>query len=565
MAQPRICHPDRTILIDTHCHTFNATDLPVFGFVYNSFLGGDDTSLNHILRPFVRLLERIAQDAPGAEEERQKLDPLGSVAGFSLHDPSFAETAAPAVAEELGGVLANYGLRGVVADETVVELEIREALRGALEDLQLSDDPEDRELLAALKQEAEEVRASDELDLGELPLGAGLSEVMAIELAAPAAAFGSPFGAVAIAALLVRGGRILGRYVQWIGLLRRYRFEIVAKLIETYGSKHGCVDLFTPAQVDLDLWLNDTTPTSHDNQVELMERIIRLAKGRVHAFAAFDPWRESNAPGQPEGSFVRVKKAVGTMGFVGVKLYPPMGFGALGNSEHDFTPLDHISSTPESKAFGERLDAALLELYRWCATHGVPVMAHCDETLGSHADWEQRAHPESWGKVITLLEEEGLPPLHLNLAHFGGIEDLLAHPGSETKGWTRAIGELMGRENAKVYADIGHFNEIADEDERSRFFDGLEAFFRDHPMAEDRLMFGTDWLLLAKEKGAKKYLRHFADGVLDRFGPEIADKILGGNAARYLGLYPGDPSRARLEDYWSRNNILAPEWTARLP
>ena len=58
--------------------------------------------------------------------------------------------------------------------------------------------------------------------------------------------------------------------------MTRFRFKIIRRLINTYGEDQGCVDLFTPAQVDLAEWLEDDPNTPQETQVDLMEKTIRL-------------------------------------------------------------------------------------------------------------------------------------------------------------------------------------------------------------------------------------------------------------------------------------------------
>src|ERR1700757_633586 len=58
-----------------------------------------------------------------------------------------------------------------------------------------------------------------------------------------------------------------------------------------------------------------------------------LYKGRVHGFVPFCPFREAltSKDGRPGESMQLVMSAIDQYGFIGVKLYPPMGFAAWNN------------------------------------------------------------------------------------------------------------------------------------------------------------------------------------------------------------------------------------------
>jgi hypothetical protein len=121
------------------------------------------------------------------------------------------------------------------------------------------------------------------------------------------------------------------------------------------GQKSRIV-LMTPAIVDFSKWLEDEDQLSIEAQVDVMARIACRRDGpRVHGFVGFDPLRQAlydhhqRKPTDKDPMAV-VRGAIevarildGTLtkttgGFVGVKLYPPMGFRAhslaiLANSE----------------------------------------------------------------------------------------------------------------------------------------------------------------------------------------------------------------------------------------
>src|SRR5262249_31432565 len=141
------------------------------------------------------------------------------------------------------------------------------------------------------------------------------------------------------------------------------------------------------------------------NQVEVMARISRRKTGvRVHGFVGFDPLRQALhvKHGLPpsQSPLAVVQRAVETKGFIGIKLYPPMGFRPIGNAElKDFPPYV-VSPTGLGKDAGKLLENALLSLFVWCRDNNVPVMAHARNSNDPYPRYGERAHPELWGRLL---------------------------------------------------------------------------------------------------------------------------------------------------------------------
>lgn len=507
-------HAQRTAIVDAHCHTFNASDLPILGFLNLVVLNADESAIGGLGLPLARLLAGLTRLAPTAADEHAALDRLlGRMSDV-----------APAVR---ASVLAESDEDG--AGE-VSEEQFLETLQADLEALGRSDD-------AASRQFAEQIEQAAESGFHEAAKASNVvpADMRELTRASKIWSFGGP----------------LKRYLRWIHLLLRYRYKITRRLIGLYGGDEGSVDLFTPALVDYDSWLSDQPRTVLADQMALMEKNIRLHSGRVHPFFPFDPWREATAPGTEQGSLVPVQRAVLQHGFVGVKLYPPMGFSATGNAAHDFS---QVTQDP-SAAFGARLDEAMDRLFAWCVEEDVPVMTHCSDSQESKKGYGARAHPAFWSDVL-----QRYPELRVNLGHFGGASNLV----HERNDWPRQVAELMNEPGLNVYADPSYLYEIADASFRTRYFDALASVFERYPNAQNRLMYGSDWLMLAKRKDFAEYFENFSEGYIDRFGDQSARRFLGENALRYLGLGPGGGNRERLERFYERWSLDEPAWLNRV-
>ncbi len=387
----------------------------------------------------------------------------------------------------------------------------------------------------------------------------------------------------------------IGAVRNLVSILKRSRHGNFEALMATFRSplKGVGVALYTPAMVDMDYWLGadrepsqavDDTGTdafslpqaSVAEQIELMELIQRLHPGRCHGFVSFCPWREvdDRHAGRQPSALDLVKDAVLNRGFVGVKLYPPMGFLPFGNAA---LPLDHFpplaAREPYAATFPSDLDAALLALYRLCAENDVPIMAHCapsnsagftETSDGERASYAERAHPDGWAAA---LRQPGLAGLRVNLAHFGVGAD-----PAKTAQWQAAIGRLMDA-HPHVYADLSHYpdmlldNFIGTGQHCREAAEILEPLRREFLAAgrhrAGRLLYGSDWSMLAKEFYYADYLAVVAHmyrrkiyGV-GRGAERNAQALLSGNAVRFLGLRQGDATRSRLETWYARHGLDA--------
>jgi hypothetical protein len=386
-----------------------------------------------------------------------------------------------------------------------------------------------------------------------------------------------------------------------VSIMTEFRHRIFETLVTTYDTEIPGVEvaLYTPAMVDMDYWLgavHDTSrvigdvgtdafslpQTSIAQQIELMEMIQNLNPGRCHMFVSFCPWRQvdDEAAGRTPTALDLVRDAVLNRGFLGVKLYPPMGFLPIGNAELPIQAYpDWAAQESYAGEFGVLLDEALRALYRFCIEHDVPVMAHCAPTnsagtttvAGKNENYAQRAHPFGWAR---LMSEPEFASLRLNLSHFGGSRkpDVSAE-------WQSVIGQMMDA-HPNVYSDMSHFAELLIDNYSgtgqrcsisANFLDNLRTGFLGTGWGDvraGRLLYGSDWSMLSKEFYYADYLvvmAHMYRRKIYGIG-EGAEKnarsFLCGNAIRFLGLRPGDANRKRLDD-WYRRLQLDPAVLAR--
>jgi predicted TIM-barrel fold metal-dependent hydrolase len=350
----------------------------------------------------------------------------------------------------------------------------------------------------------------------------------------------------------------IGRNVRWALLFTRNRFELADALQSFHGGK---AVLATPALIDFSKWLQDDNISDLKLQVAVMGQIAKRKTGiRIHPFMAFDPLREAlhRKSGGPEADspLSLVKQAIASEGFIGVKLYPPMGFRAFNNAGAGDDFPSHVRRALGNEP-GKKLDDILGELFTWCAASHVPVMAHAANTNAAGPGYGTRANPSHW---ISLLKQPGLSNLRINLAHFGGFEE----GGSYDRSWERSIANFWQRSPAALlYADISYFSEIlqSDADKRKRLAASWKKLRAEFPQSADRLIYGSDWVMLGREQGVapidvqahKRYSALVADFLSNvGYTDDNIANIMWRNSARFLGLGVDERAtgtRGRLETF----------------
>ena len=347
---------------------------------------------------------------------------------------------------------------------------------------------------------------------------------------------------------------------------RESRFSNAQQLMGIYAR----VDAFVTALVDFDYWLDDEAETTIEEQVDLLSAISILAEGRILPFVGYDPRRNIEENGR---AFRNVETAILEKGFVGIKLYPPMGFRALGNAGLDVAQFKkEIKGIPGEKRleFGEQLDADLKQLYAWAERNEVPIMAHGSESNGPSNRTQRRASPGHWAAVA-----EQFPELRVNIGHFGGADDLLGEARLfrrdtppkkpwDIDNWTFRIISLIEElgPGGNVYADTAMFDELLESGAAADYFKKLREELAPRSMVSQRLLYGSDWMMLALSFDHPEYLDRLREGYEQEL-PETLDLYMGGNASRYLGLGRDRKARTRLDAFYAANDVN-PVWRCKV-
>lgn len=299
-----------------------------------------------------------------------------------------------------------------------------------------------------------------------------------------------------------------GHFARFFLAGRRSIREIVANMIEEAGD----VDLWVPLMMDTESAYEGSAPIcSFEEQKRIMMEVTAEGRGRILPFFAYDP---RSRPVEA------VRTAIETEGFVGVKLYPPMGFKPCGNKD----PV---------------VEGRLEELYEYCAAgreSPIPITSHCSWSDGVYSNkkvggvskhkeyYREMADPSHWGMVLSRHGN-----LKLNLAHFGGAGEwearaLTGSSSAAKKSWADVIVKLM-RDHENVYTDLS-FHGILVGKNRAAYRRALLQAVRG---VEEKVLLGSDWYMSAIQCSLRDYWRSFKTAF-----PDELDAMTGQNAVRFL-------------------------------
>jgi predicted TIM-barrel fold metal-dependent hydrolase len=526
------------LTIDVHAHVFNGTDLPVKSFLelVMSRQVGVPGSVAAILGA---LLQTAAwSNAPKAREELAELEKIKRKL---------------AMCGDRSGQSAISTMVQAMADRNAVQ-ELTNALNSSAALKSARWQAQDQALALDMTIQAE-AAVADEIELvSKMPTYGEYRKYLA------GAAQGQ--GLVAIARISARGA------IAFVIQNFQYRYVSVHDYLGLYNVPgKRVIDLLMPMMVDYDWWLARGSPTASSlvEQVETMEQMAIVTGGRVHAFVPFDPLREVafGLKLAPSSSLELVKDAL-DRGCIGVKLYPPMGFAALGNRRlQERSPgfwhqqwFDERLLLPD---LGQRLDKALRSLYRHCVDNDIPIMAHTAQSNGPSSDFEGLAAAEYWACAL-----KEFPGLRINFGHFGDTG--FGRSGTGAYARAKEFAGLMHVQGAgrNAYADSGYFIEAVDHKES--FKTALAQLMKEtdgkgNASLANRFMYGTDWEMTITQGHIETYLANF-EGVFE--SKQVARKFFGENAADFAGLRKGQPTRLRLQKFYDRHKIPAPDWMRKI-
>ncbi len=642
-AQPAMLSVDflsSPLTIDAHCHIFNGSDLQVTQFISRVFI--HESGLRETLVKLVaQLLQQMVWDsAPNGDREMQLLEQLTAAEGFGTDDLQLTPLGTS------NGLTFPATLRLLNSHNGEAYTKARIAVLGTQSAVHLAPQTESAAMVRAPETPglAESIAArnssptlapllapepGDDAVLrqiyasfqprtleGHLKLhSANLSTLKDVEIAnraQPAASSGN--------LRPTRTAQIALGIVQFI--IENFQYRIVA--VQDYLTNFTKlpkrnVDLMVAHLVDYDWPLNSGSATRtplhtthrHATQIDVMAKISLLTRGQVHGFVPFDPIREvafraGKLParqGESWSSLELVKTAIGNIatsanptpvvgrGFIGVKLYPPMGFAPFGNSKkpfdfwvhHDLPPwvgdLLACDQNKPAQHLGPWLDQVLGELYDWCADQQVPILAHSNESNGPYPEFEELATAPFWSFALQRQPKLKVCFGHLgNFSAFSTPKSPIHLCASDIPCSAEDFILLFAEGSQQRYGDAAFSDSILDGKEMLE--DRYNSAFSDssslgNKLLGQRMLYGTDWDLLMTQGDSSHYMESFIQlagqlppASIPTTDPSPADRFFGWNAVDFLGLQPGTMTRQRLQGFYSANGFdftrSPPVWMAKV-
>ncbi len=250
----------------------------------------------------------------------------------------------------------------------------------------------------------------------------------------------------------------------------------------------------------------------------------------VLPFLAVDPRRKGIV------SLVREKVINGC--FKGIKLYPPLGYFPTHPDLYPIYDLCIEHDVPVTvHAMPKALDSLCSEIYTMRKRDGSLVEEHYDRKYGQTPS-DFFAEPDNWRE---LLRDPRYSNIRLNFAHFGGMTHIEAFADNafDSSNWTHQIVKLMN-EYENVYADCSYCS-------KGRIMQWINCILDKEPRVKERLMFGTDYLMVLVDTE----LEHGLKGYFDSYRHCPEDMFLS-NPRKFLNLsstnYPESHSNQKIQE-----------------
>jgi predicted TIM-barrel fold metal-dependent hydrolase len=262
--------------------------------------------------------------------------------------------------------------------------------------------------------------------------------------------------------------------------------HVTDNLMEQVTAQDGVVAL------TMDITNDGSNPKLFEKQLAATSAQVLAYPGRLFPFVAVNTCRPEH--------FHIMETALSGRGFVGVKLYPSLGF-AIDSPEMD-------------------------KVYGYCEERGVPLLMHCTEGGFYYSNATRRnSDPSRWKAILGRH-----PNLKICFGHFGGAK-YLSSPQIPDPCWTRTILDLMER-FAGVYADISYHSEpMAGGDAEKHYFANISKLLGSD-VYRRRILFGTDFFLVRQRLTEKNYWKYFRSRLSEGEFRQICEE----NPCEFLGL-----------------------------
>ncbi|MFI5204645.1 MAG: amidohydrolase family protein, partial [Flavobacteriales bacterium] len=280
----------------------------------------------------------------------------------------------------------------------------------------------------------------------------------------------------------------------------------IEKVSENYAielTKTG-IDIYTPLLMDLEQAskdpLKDQIP--YEQQIALIATEAAKFPWRIFPFVMFDPRRAN--------SFEICKKAIETQGYIGVKMYPALGYHPSPDIVEKIGIHGQLSDTPNKQAADQ-----LRNLYAYCAAHHIPITTHVSPGGAYATDMQKNREKYAWpltemSNWIDVLDDY---EIKINFAHFGGnYLNKEADKRVKAKSWRQQIMNFMLKYNtedkSRIYTDLSFHDMGLFKSDREEYFMDLHLLLQ-HAAFKNNILFGTDASMISHTFSEGEYVHGF--------------------------------------------------------
>lgn len=472
--------------IDTHAHFFNASDVTIKGYLEGPVAYSTGGVLGELIKLLAPVADELGEIAPTAQDEFESL-------GRRQADLNF-ETERTAERQNIS-----------VEFNRLIQSRRGQAFREAYEKL-------GTEAAALGTERRPRINKLDERSVFEA-MQAAEADVDPTQLRELAASDRSPYKE----GILAFVGYMLSSRHQNLTTYQN-NFSVGAN---TIGVRRTLGSL-----VNFDRWLACPPRSAHEDQLKLHAELSRLSNDYMLPLVSYNPWTDVAEGGR---SIELVIEAVRKYRAVGVKIYPPNGF----------LPWDNAAANIPKAPSGAEIDRVLRKFWLTCLELQVPVLAHAGPSMGKDAVHSKLSGPEGWRSLLSANWWPSADRPRIVLGHFGGDTG-----ASGVDDWTARFASLMREPyGSNLYADLGYWEKLQCSNPgsndckaaRQRLEAVLTLPILGGEVVADRVMYGSDWLMLSKEKNWAAYANQL-HATISSFAPQMVPRVFGGNAERCFGV-----------------------------
>lgn len=518
---------------DAHAHFFNAADLPIAGFLENVALPEFLKGWEIIWPALVALARTVKALALPASDELQKLRSSSS--------------------GRAADIISSTRFAGVIADQ----IETAVAARGSkpLVDTGSSWSLEDSHFALGIFIEQASATERDPAQMGEAEKKMVASGVLGrIDRAFIARvaengadAIKRPVEPGDILPTLFSSGlprasaSTLWDGVKWIYLLIQSRCSHVHAYLDAMTVPKTRTTRVVNLIVDYDRWLGDGSApqSSIEDQLKFWTYYRRRASSRVkiETFAPYDPLRHTEDRLAARGNDPYLERltrwvdstTTSDIEISGFKLYPPMGFRTFGNT--DPPPTSRAGAIVRKRwdktwpldQFADEINQSLDHFFALCGERKLPILAHARASNEASPGVGEMASPAYWLKRVEVAPK----PLKICLAHFS----------PDQFGEDLYLSVLRSNEAgpSQIYLDIAFASALLD-GSACELMRSIARLCENGDPQSRWFLFGTDWIMLAKEHKVERYIPALLDAVREVpfWTPSRLDRLLRGNLDNFL-------------------------------